>query len=137
MKRTYLPIALCCLGIALLPACSNQDATAVDTPTLSGLVGDWTLPRSESTPTATIQFKEDSRFIVTLDGQPTPDSEGSYSVTGNEIILQNEGVTASGDCTLSATYTFAIDGDTVKFERIQDDLCAARVDQFNKIWSRK
>jgi hypothetical protein len=137
MKHSLLSVALCCIGLALLPACRNQDSAAIENTSPSALVGDWTLPRSESTPTATIQFKEDSRFIVTLDGQPTPESEGSYSVTGNELILQNEGITASGDCTLSATYTFTIDGDTVKFERIQDDLCAARVDQFNKIWTRK
>lgn len=137
MKQSFLPIALCCVSIALLPACRNQDASIVETSSPSALVGDWVIPKSDSSPTETVQFKEDSRFIMTADGQQSPDAEGSYSVTGNELILQNEGVTASGDCTLSATYTFTIDGDTVKFERLQDDLCGDRVDQFNKTWSRK
>ena len=117
--------------------CRTQPQTAIESHEPSALIGQWVAGADDATTTASVEFKDDFRFVVTVDGEDSIAAEGAYSVTGNEVILQNEGMTASGDCTLSATYAFTVDGDTVKFERIQDDLCGDRVRLFNKTWSRK
>ncbi|NBV83342.1 hypothetical protein EBR57_04385 [bacterium] len=137
MKSSHpIPIIACALFL-FAAACQNQAPTAIETQEPSALIGQWIVSADDETATASVEFKDDYRFVITVDGNEGIEAEGAYSVTGNEVILQNEGVTASGDCTLSATYAFTVDGDTVTFERIQDDLCGERVRLFNKTWSRK
>lgn len=103
----------------------------------SPIIGNWTIPGSQDTPTESIQFFEDGRFIITTEVSNNVLTEGMYSVTANELILQYGGEAASGDCTMAAAYNFSIDGDTIQFDRIMDDLCGSRIEQFNKIWSFK
>jgi len=137
MKSSHLIPIIAGALFLFAAACQNQAPTAIETQEPSALIGQWIVSADDETATASVEFKDDYRFVITVDGNEGIEAEGAYSVTGNEVILQNEGVTASGDCTLSATYAFTVDGDTVTFERIQDDLCGERVRLFNKTWSRK
>ncbi len=127
------------VGICLvltITGCQKKNASDTELAQPSPLIGSWIISGTAESPTMTIQFREDSRFSLTADGTATPDAEGSYSVTGNQLILQNEGLTATGDCTLSATYSFVIEGDSLKFERLQDDLCGSRVAHLGQVWMK-
>ena len=128
------------LGVSLaliLTGCNRPEPNAIDPPTPSPLIGEWQAPASEESPTLSLTFREDNRFVMVRDGQDVPESEGSYSVSRNQVIVQNEGASATSDCTLSGMYAYTIDDLTLSFEPIQDDTCDSRSVWMGRKWTKK
>lgn len=133
MQQRWLGLTI---GVVLASTwgCAAPVQPRLSPPQSSPLIGTWTTSRSTAD-TVELVFGTDSRFLI-VESEMTL-AEGQYVTTGNQLILQNEGDTASGDCTLAATYRFSIDGDSVSFERLHDDICTDRVTLLNKTWSRE
>jgi|GEM_PF-3339734 len=103
----------------------------------SPIQGIWTIPSGNVVPTTTVELTDDYHFRIVQGDPEVIIGQGQYLVTGNELILQNDGETSTQDCTMSATYSFTRENDTLKFERLVDDACDYRFDLFNQIWFKQ
>lgn len=130
---TIFVVTICCF---LTIGCKKH-SMAPKNPDIeeSPIVGKWLIASTNMVPTTTIELTDDFRFKM-MQNEDTI-GEGQYYVTGNQLLIQNDGDTSTGNCTMSGTYSFTLSDDTLKFDRVLDDICDSRVDIFAEVWSKQ
>ena len=91
-------------------------------------VGDWKIevetPDGEMIPTK-VSYTAEGVYMVDLGIDDIIDIKGKYTVEGDKITMKD----TEGEmmCTEEGIYTFSVDGDMMKLERVED-ACAGRGD---------
>ncbi len=134
-KRQCLIHSVAALAIVGLFGCSASPEPGPTNREPSPIIGTWLTTPTGSTHNIELVFGGDYRFLVVDSGATI--ASGEYVTTGNQVIMQYDLESVTGDCSLAATYRYLIESDSVRFERVHDDICTSRVELFNLVWSRQ
>ena len=96
------------------------------------IVGTWQNKNQDGT-TIRIKFLSNSRFEITSEAGHTPESWGTFGLSGNEITLQTTGSRQAGFCTQTGTYSYTLGDRKLSLEPVNDP-CSERISLLKRMW---